>query len=354
MAFALVSRPRSAATPESGSADVPPFFAARTIPLIQARLELGRPGDAFEQEADRIADQVMSAQPVRRAPGNGGPSGDRLSLKEEPGTRKPEYDKAEVEFHSALHFNRTFSGFNPTREPREGELFIIWFAVWNTGWKTAPAHTNRLTIYKADLCSGCRYDKDEIFRLEMAAPSIVPGDQPGQSEYDQGFLVGSPLPQGRYDAYVELDVHREVDEINEDNNTAFITFAVGPGDESASSAGGAGEAIQRKRDSGPDLVAGQGMEPRIGRPSGGGEPLPGSVRAFFEPRFGHDFSRVRIHSDDRAAGDAARLRAQAFTIGRDIVFARARYAPETSEGRHLLAHELAHVVQQTGGRRHGT
>jgi len=78
----------------------------------------------------------------------------------------------------------------------------------------------------------------------------------------------------------------------------------------------------------------------------GGRPLPESVRAFFEPRFGHDFRRVRIHTDEGASESARALNARAYTLGRHIVFARGEYASETAAGRRLLAHELAHTVQQ--------
>ncbi len=71
--------------------------------------------------------------------------------------------------------------------------------------------------------------------------------------------------------------------------------------------------------------------------------MDSSTRAFFEARFGHDFGRVRIHSDSRAAES---VQAQAFTVGPEIVFAAGRYAPGTAEGRRLLGHELTHVVQQ--------
>ena len=67
---------------------------------------------------------------------------------------------------------------------------------------------------------------------------------------------------------------------------------------------------------------------------------------FFEPRFGVDLSRVRIFSDSRSAREAASINAQAFTTGDRIVFSHGAYAPETAAGRALLAHELAHVVQQ--------
>lgn len=82
---------------------------------------------------------------------------------------------------------------------------------------------------------------------------------------------------------------------------------------------------------------------------GGGRPLPSAERAFFEPRFGHNFSGVRVHTDPNAAASAQTLNAQAYTAGQDIVFAPGRYAPETTTGRKLLAHELAHVVQNTAG-----
>jgi hypothetical protein len=141
--------------------------------------------------------------------------------------------KPELEFHSALHFNGTFSGFNPTREPEEGESAIIWWSVWNTGWTTAPEHTNRLTIYDANLCSGCRKEEDEIFRSDISAPSIVLGEQQGQSEYENAVLVG-PFSAGRHEAFVELDVHNQVDEISEDNNRAFLVFSIRPSKDSES------------------------------------------------------------------------------------------------------------------------
>lgn len=79
---------------------------------------------------------------------------------------------------------------------------------------------------------------------------------------------------------------------------------------------------------------------------GGGSPLPNPSRAFFEQRFGHDFTAVRIHTDSRAAELARNVKARAFTLGQDIVFGLGEYSPESGHGKHMLAHELAHVVQQ--------
>lgn len=81
---------------------------------------------------------------------------------------------------------------------------------------------------------------------------------------------------------------------------------------------------------------------------GRGIPLPPSARGFFEPRFGRDFSAVSIHGGEPAARLARSVGARAFTLGSDIVFGAGEFAPGSSAGQHLLAHELAHVVQQAG------
>lgn len=85
---------------------------------------------------------------------------------------------------------------------------------------------------------------------------------------------------------------------------------------------------------------------RISNLHGGGQPLLGASRDYFEPRFGYDFSQVRVHTDDAAAGLTRAVNARAFTLGEDVVFGSGQYAPEQDEGKKLLAHELAHVIQQ--------
>jgi len=79
-----------------------------------------------------------------------------------------------------------------------------------------------------------------------------------------------------------------------------------------------------------------------------GQTLDASTRAQMEARFGHDFGRVRVHADERASESARSVNAHAYTVGDEIVFAASRYAPRSEPGRRLLAHELAHVVQQRG------
>ncbi len=100
-----------------------------------------------------------------------------------------------------------------------------------------------------------------------------------------------------------------------------------------------------RRKPAPDTGAGVVEAPDFVRQLGPGRPLDAGTRDFFEPRFGQDFGGVRVHADGRAAESAREFDAQAYTVGRDVVFDAGRYAPETPAGRGLLAHELAHVAQ---------
>lgn len=77
-----------------------------------------------------------------------------------------------------------------------------------------------------------------------------------------------------------------------------------------------------------------------------GQPLDPTTRDFMEPRFGHDFSRVRVHTDSKAAESARAVDALAYTVGRDVVFSPGQFVPQSRTGKRLLAHELTHVVQQ--------
>ena len=83
--------------------------------------------------------------------------------------------------------------------------------------------------------------------------------------------------------------------------------------------------------------------------SQGGAPLTRAQRGYFEPRFGRDLSAIRVHTDHEAMSAAERIDARAYTLGSDIAFARGEYRPDTDSGRLLIAHELAHTLQQARG-----
>jgi len=107
------------------------------------------------------------------------------------------------------------------------------------------------------------------------------------------------------------------------------------------------EFLQAKSRDGASPEVAHDLESEINAIRGGGQSLSGYERSFFEPRFGYDFSQVRVHSGAQAARLTRAVNARAFTVDRDVVFGAGLYAPETSEGRRLLAHELTHIVQQS-------
>jgi hypothetical protein len=104
------------------------------------------------------------------------------------------------------------------------------------------------------------------------------------------------------------------------------------------------------RPAGPgSFEAGADFETQLAQNQGGGQALPGATQQFMETRLGADFGAVRVHTGGQANQLNRSVQAEAFTHGSDVYFSEGRYAPGSSDGQRLLAHELTHVVQQTGG-----
>ena len=101
-----------------------------------------------------------------------------------------------------------------------------------------------------------------------------------------------------------------------------------------------------RKETGPAPSVDSSTQAAIGNKMTGGQPLSNDVRSFMEPRFGADFSAVRVHTDTESAGLSNRLSARAFTHRNHVFFSNNQYQPGTSEGKQLLAHELTHTIQQ--------
>ena len=176
-------------------------------------------------------------------------------------------------------------------------------------------------------------------RAPAAGPDGGPGDRPGEEVRRQ---VGTAAPGADED---DDEVRRQTDtavpETDEDDDE--VRRQTGPDVEEDDD-----ETVQRRATAGDAPVMEDDLEERLDRTRGGGEPLPGPVRSYFEPRFGRDLGRVRVHTDREAGRLARDLNALAFTRGSHVYFAPGRYAPGTAAGSHLLAHELAHTLQPPG------
>jgi len=107
--------------------------------------------------------------------------------------------------------------------------------------------------------------------------------------------------------------------------------------------------IHRKENTNGETEVNHENDQYISSLSGRGQSLPEKTRQFFEPRLGHDFSDVRVHTNSEAAISAKSINALAYTAGNNIIFNHGRYEPDTKSGQRLLAHELTHVLQQKCG-----
>jgi hypothetical protein len=108
------------------------------------------------------------------------------------------------------------------------------------------------------------------------------------------------------------------------------------------------EKLHRKESTNGEVHGSSELDNYVGSLGSSGQNLSSTYRQFFEPRFGQDFSNVRIHTDSVAAKSAQSINALAYTTGNNIVFNNGQYAPESDSGKRLIAHELTHVVQQRG------
>lgn len=175
---------------------------------------------------------------------------------------------------------------------------------------------------------------------------IGPVNDPYEQEADRvaDLVVGQPSQPHSGVAYHGAqipDVQREAEEGDDKCELEPDEFAPQEGEEEPTP--------QLKSDTNKPAKHRGGIEKNILQLKNSGQPLPTHVRHHMEPKFGYDFSSVRIHTGHQANSLNDRLNAQAFTTGKHIFFSHGRFKPGTTSGDRLLAHELTHVLQQTGG-----
>jgi hypothetical protein len=276
-----------------GNAALQRMYAAGSL---QAKLKIGQPGDKFEREADTVADRVM------RMPD---PAISRAEEKDETDQARPlaggiaplmrkQPEEEEVKKKPETEEEKPRAKLLQREAPGEEEI------------KKQPEEEKEIKAQPEDEEAA---GKKMIQRQEEEEPLRKKPLQTKQEEEDV-------QKQGAVEEEVKKQPEKE--EAN----------------------------AQAKQNGNKTGMISPRTESVISSIRGGGQPLSPVSRAFFEPRFGVDFSNVRVHADSKAAYLAGSIQAKAFTIGRDVVFGAGQYAPETSGGKHLLAHELTHVVQQ--------
>lgn len=186
-------------------------------------------------------------------------------------------------------------------------------------------------------CSTCATEEDEAqAKLPVSKPND-PLEQEADRFAEQVMHGHTPTPCGAAAPAVQMDALDEAVEKAEqiDDDDEAQTLPQGTGTRTA---------LAKREGSSPQAV------PERAIPRSGGRPLEPDVQHFMRERTGLDFAHVRVQADAEAAASASRLAARAYTVGSNIYFGRGEYRPQSREGRKLLAHELAHVVQQSRGK----
>ncbi len=207
-----------------------------------------------------------------------------------------------------------------------------------------PTRQQQAAVEQIGRTQGNRHVQSLIKNMGASQPvqpatAVPPASRPTAVPASRGAIVQGKLSVSQPGDPYEVEAERMADEV-----MRMPDRATPPPDDPKNKKGivisrsGHGEGIQ--------VTA--GMEGQIGRLKGRGEPLPAAEREFFESRMGTDLGQVRIHHDGEAAALSDQLEARAFTVGRDVVFGQGEYRPGTNGGRHLMAHELTHVMQQAG------
>jgi hypothetical protein len=183
----------------------------------------------------------------------------------------------------------------------------------------------------------------------QAAPSVASMPSLCMAESDQNIMlpVQCKLTVGAIDDPLEAEADAVADKVMRMPESSFIQRKCKHcEEEEKAQRKPLTSFIQRKETSGSGTVVSEAFGNQIASSRGNGDTMDKPVKNFMETRLGTDFSDVRIHTDHQAVAFSSALNAQAFTMGNDVYFNSGKYSPESSEEKHLLAHELTHVVQQ--------
>ena len=274
------------------SHDPGPRSPVRVFNTIQAKLTVGAPNDQYEQEADRVAEQVMSTPD----------SAVQQTLQRE---AMPEEEELQTKS----------LGDSIQREamPEEEEEL-----------QTKPLAATITPLVQRETMP----KEEEELQTKPLENSIQRETLPEEEEELQAKPLGNSIQR---EAMPEEE--EEIQTKSLDNAT--VQREAMPEEE---------EEIQTKRSPDAGFQAGSNLESRLSSSQGGGSPLSEEVRSFMEPRFGADFSQVQVHTGSEAVQMNQDLSAQAFTHGQNVYFGAGKSPANDA----LTAHELTHVVQQNG------
>ena len=264
--------------------------------FIQPKLDIGRPGDKYEVEADKAADQIVAKNNESSAPFF--PAKPVIQKQSEEDVQKQDSQETEIQQQPVV------DPITPGVQLKET----------NTVQK---AEEEEVQLQEES-------DQGEGELQMMAVEESVQQMPEDTLQTKESSEITPPLPS--IQKMTSEDVQRmEDEEVQEKEEEEVQTL--------------------QKQTTGDDGST-SSVENNLNTSRGGGSPLDSNTKGEMESGFGADFSGVRVHNDSNAVQMNQQLGAQAFTSGNDIYFNEGKYSPESDSGKHLLAHELTHTVQQ--------
>lgn len=284
---------------------------------VQPKLTVGEPNDKYEQEADQVAEQVMRMpEPILQ----GRPDDNDDEEKQGKIQTKPLSEQI------TPLIQRQTSVEEEDSEPVQPKPLIQRQVQAEDDDEEETAQT-KLVVQRQTEDEG---EDEEPIQTKPLIQGQDQQEEEDEEETAQTKFVAQRQAEGEEDdeepVQTKSSIQRQEQQEEEDEEKTVRTKSVG--------------AKTPKLD--------RNSENYINSIPGRGQPLPDGERNFFEPRFGHNFGRVRIHADGQSASAARQIKSQAFTVGHNIFFGANRYQPGSATGRQLLAHELTHTIQQTG------
>lgn len=281
--------------------------------FFQPKLNVGTPGDKYEVEADKIADQVVDHSPVTEQ------SFFMPSVSPPVNSGQP----------APVQHKPVADGITPLLQ-KQGEEEMM---------QMQPAEEEEIVQRQAE-------EEEEMVQGQTEEEEVVQQQQDdgnktsvaetagGETLQQQTENIQSAMPNPAFSAIQKQEVEEEdpaeVQASEDEERRPVMVEKEGQ--------------VQAKADSAPVVPA--GFESGLNGSKGSGSPLPSGIKSQMESGFDTDFSNVRIHTDSNATQMSRQIGAQAFTHGSDIFFNEGKYKPESDSGKHLLAHELTHTVQQ--------
>ena len=299
---------------------------------LQRKLHISPANDKYEQEADAVAEKVVSMDDVGNTPEPDTKSGSAERVGNSPPVKTRQISRKSVA-ESITPLQRTTE--KPEEQLQEKESEEEQLRGDSLQKSSAPGEEDDEGQAKLQ-----RVEEDDesqrtldARKKELQSKGLIPLEIPG----------GCKIPTGVNQAYIQ---RRRAEQIPPKI----------PGDCKIPT--GVNQAyIQKRREertpppnnfNESGSAAPPGVESSINSAKGGGKPMSEGERSYYEPRFGSDFSGVRIHTGGQANDLSKSVNAKAFTVGKNIFFGSGQYNPDTSDGKKLMAHELTHTLQQRG------